>query len=239
MAASFLVSCGHSDSETLPEPDLGLNASTAEDSNVDETNKDALHDDSCADAVCESHGHVVYDIYKPTVFYGAATNSKDIQVTMHQVNNYVPTESFKDYVVFYGDTAFFKFIDKGLHYSVCSNPLDSVNVIADKDFDCEHPVGTSLNDVVSIKYSSAYDLIKSGYDPSLDLYDITRKGRYEVMELSNFESIHLLDKIFYLEFNKKPETQGRYTFDVYLGFGKDPVSGETAEVSNMKVEVDY
>ncbi len=250
-AAFLLASCGDSDSaplpgsDSVPVPDSDLEVTTTDDNNADEPNKIiSQNGNSNSVAVYHADGHVVYSIYKPTLFVGEATYYNNICVRMvptlsYDGGNYVPLDSLQNYFDFYGDTTCFKVRDIGRFYSVCASPLDSINVIADKDFDSDHPAGTSLNDVLSIRYSSAYDLIQSGYDPSLDLYDFCNKGDFEVMKLSNFESIHLLDKIFYLEFDKKPDTKGRYTFDVCLGFGKDPVTGEIAEVPDMKVDIDF
>ncbi len=47
-----------------------------------------------------------------------------------------------------------------------SDNLVSINVVSDKDFDSDHPAGTSLNDLIYIRYTSAYKYINNDYDDS-------------------------------------------------------------------------
>ena len=41
--------------------------------------------------------------------------------------------------------------------------ITPIIIIADCDFDKEHPAGTSLNDIFTLKYLALYSFIKDGY----------------------------------------------------------------------------
>ena len=77
---------------------------------------------------------------------------------------------FNNYAAYYGDTTY-----SAIHsmsapgYDVSAMPLKSISITADRDFDAEHPAGSRLNDLFVLAYSSAYDLIISGYDRDLNI----------------------------------------------------------------------
>ena len=69
--------------------------------------------------------------------------------------------------------------------------ISKINVYSDKDFDANHPAGTSLNDVMTICYRSAIPYIESGYTADSLLLEEIVKPLNELgtddlrMELSN------------------------------------------------------
>ena len=158
------------------------------------------------------------------------------------------TEGYKQHTEYYGDTTYSKRISIGDGYCVSAMPLNSISITADKDFDAEHPAGSLLNDYFVLEYSSAYDVIKSGYDPALDITDDrwhSEYDAYQLMPLSEFEPINLLHYNVSLHFTKLPDVLGEYTFTIAFEYGTDPVSGKEAKkiapavVKAVFTEADY
>lgn len=94
-------------------------------------------------------------------------------------------------------------------YTTCSQPsaivdkIVSVVITSDKDWDETHPAGSSLNDIVKVRFASHYPFISSGYEPQYCIYD----GMYEptntqIVDVSELEynDLYLLDPNVSLKF---------------------------------------
>lgn len=195
------------------------------------------------DYVYKSTGNVInYYFYPDNLSAGkSAVDEGPIYLLLHgfeKDGNRVKT--FKEYANYYGDTAYFQKLTMGWGYTVSANPLTSINVTADKDFDSEHPAGSSLNDILSLKYASAYNLIQSGYDTSIHIYNMEgKRGNYEVMPLSKLDNVKLLYHEAFLLFDKQPDVKGKYNFEITLNFDKDPISGKELKLAPVKVEFEF
>ncbi|MCQ2251484.1 MAG: hypothetical protein MJZ66_10305 [Bacteroidales bacterium] len=147
------------------------------------------------------------------------------------------TEKGQEYVKYYEDTTYSGWLSfTDLRYEVSAMPLNSINVTTNKDFDSEHPAGSSLNDIFTLEYASAYELIQSNYDPNLN-FNLTDK--YQEIALSEFKASPLLFYHMYLYFNKLPEKLGTYEFTITFNYGKDPISGREAKVAPAVVKAEF
>lgn len=147
------------------------------------------------------------------------------------------SEKGKNYVEYYGDTTFSGWINfSAERYYVSAMPLNSISVTADKDFDVEHPAGSSLNDVFTLEYASAYNLIQSNYNPDLNIF---QWGDYQRTPLAEFKPLLLPCFRMYLIFNKLPEKLGAYQFTITYEYGKDPVSGKEVKVAPAVVTAEF
>jgi len=98
-------------------------------------------------------------------------------------------------------------------------------VSADKDFDSSHPAGTSLNDLLTISYSSYERFIQSGYDESISApADYTKP-------LSEVRSLSLLERNYgILHFTKAPDKSGTYTINITIHCNEGSVFKTSVEV---------
>lgn len=86
----------------------------------------------------------------------------------------------------------------------------TINVVSDKDFDAEHPAGTSLNDVMSIRYVSAQRFIESGYTAERSRHEEISKP---LDELTSNELMYSIDNTF-LVFDKEPDVLEKHTLTI-------------------------
>ncbi len=150
---------------------------------------------------------------------------------------YKSSEKGQEYVKYYGDTTFSGWIKySGDDYIVSAMPLNSINIVSDKDFDTEHPAGSSLNDMFTLEYASAWNLIQSNYDPKINIHQY---GQYQTMPLSESKELILPFYWMGLYFNKLPEKLGTYEFTITFNYGKDPISGREAKVAPAVVKAEF
>jgi len=138
-------------------------------------------------------------------------------------------ERFKNYSYIHDDISYNRIIsllgnmilrDKCLYPDVIS-----YIVSADKDFDSSHPAGTSLNDLLTINYSSYERFIRSGYDESISApADYTKP-------LSEVRSLSLLERNYgILHFTKAPDKAGTYTINITIHSNEGSVFKTSVEV---------
>ena len=86
----------------------------------------------------------------------------------------------------------------------------SIDVISNKDFDAEHPAGTSLSDIMSVKYMSASVYIESGYTDLVDLNEWKVKPLNELQPEDLALSLHNI----FLIFDKDPDVLDTHTLRI-------------------------
>lgn len=208
-----------------------------------ESDSSEKSDPPSEDCFYEAKGNVIHHYYYPENLLAGKSAIDEGPIVLHLFgydNDENRVSTFKEYASYYGDTAYFQKLPMGDGYCVTANPLTSINVTADKDFDSEHPAGSSLNDIMSLKYASAYNLIQSGYDPSINIQNfVEKRGDYEVMPLSKLDNVKLLYFRSFLLFDKQPDVKGKYTFEITLNFDKDPISGKEVKLAPAKVEFEF
>lgn len=120
----------------------------------------------------------------------------------------------------------------------------AINVYSDKDFDAQHPAGTLLNDVMSVRFQNARDYINSGYsDEYLPIAEKT-------VSLANLQpdDLELAIQNIYLIFDVEPAELSTHTLTIecinaegkrYMAYFKyDFTLPEGVVVEEPVVEVD-
>lgn len=71
-------------------------------------------------------------------------------------------EAFQELATRFNDTEY----NKRGHYMTNAMYVrsESLNIVSDQDYDASHPAGSSLNDLFTVEYRCADDILKSGYD---------------------------------------------------------------------------
>ena len=139
----------------------------------------------------------------------------------------------------YGDTSYNMEVNRPLEMArvVTKYPHFSIiDVRSDKDFDAEHPAGTPLNDIMSIRFQSAKEFIESGYsDPTLE-EKIYTKSLAELDKDDLELSIHNL----FLIFDKEPEvlTTHLLTFECINAMGEKYTTTYSYDFSLAEGEVE-
>ena len=140
---------------------------------------------------------------------------------------------YKEYAAFYGDT-----VTKNTHeyYDVnaCVLPVTGIDVVCDKDFDQDHPAGTSLNDIVYLwNMVDLYGALHNEVDKSVD-------GEWNIpLNTLPDNPLQLMQESFFMKFISKPSTPGTYEFTVKFTFGADPLTGETVDVAPATVSIEF
>lgn len=101
--------------------------------------------------VSEYSIHIKATASKMVSLYSTGTD-KELYDNICQENNDM---TFNDIILFYPPE---------IPYYICYYPnFTSIDVISDRDFNAEHPAGTSLNDIIRVYYNSVYDYVSSEY----------------------------------------------------------------------------
>lgn len=139
-------------------------------------------------------------------------------------------ETFDFLSHYYDDTTFHLSSFEGrrnavVHASI-AEPMLSITVISDKDFDEKHPAGTPLDDIVFFSAGTPYPFIKSGYKKWYERIDSHFDGGYTIIEgtLSelNPEDLVLLNtEHMYIDFPLVPkEKEHNITVKILFKNGK-------------------
>ncbi len=155
---------------------------------------------------------------------------------------------YKEYAEYYGDTAHLKnhhsvILGISKVFNVCVSPLTAIDVICNKEFDNNHPAGSSLNDILSYKQSlELYEYLKNKQYQGEELY-------YTIGSIQDFNPrklntlpdnpVYLMESDFSLIFDHEPTTPGTYEFTVKFTFGADPLTGETVDIAPATVSIDF
>jgi len=177
---------------------------------------------------------------------------------------YSSHERFAELKEYYNDTKFNDTLYSAINYFLpygapLADPIASVEVTCDRDFDATHPAGTSLNDCFRFLSSSVKPFIDSGYKKTFDWTGIDPKHWYHVhgspykCRLHNSEHLHPVDKplvqttqedmtllvgsfdygsgrsVFLLRFETVPAEKGEYTFTTVVRFAGDRELTTTAK----------
>lgn len=177
---------------------------------------------------------------------------------------YSPDERFAELQEYYGDTHF----NDTLYYATTypspygtplADPIASVEVTCDSDFDAAHPAGSSLNDCLHFLSSSVKTFIDSGYKTTFDWTGIDKRYWYHVFgspykcKLHHSEHLQPIDKpltqttqddmtllvgsfhdgygnaIFLLRFETEPTEKGEYAFTTVVRFADGRELSTTAK----------
>ena len=154
---------------------------------------------------------------------------------------------YKEYAEYYGDTCHLtnheSFTLPTWTNNACVLPLIAIDVVCDKNFDENHPAGSSLNDILF-------------YDQTLNTYDYLKNKEYQGEVLrwgrgsaQNFEPrilsqipdnpVYLMESAFEILFDHEPTAPGTYEFTVKFTFGEDPLTGETVDIAPAKVSIEF
>ena len=147
---------------------------------------------------------------------------------------------YNEYASYYGDTSYTWYHNTSVIENGSAIPINSITIVANKDFDEVHPAGTSLNDLFSVKYYAFHSFIKNnfkniyaGKDESVDYYPMD-----SVMLVSDFKEVSLFNNQAKFYLIKRP-AKGKYTFTFTLNFGEDPLTGEKVDVPPASIEVEF
>ena len=103
--------------------------------------------------------------------------------------------------------------------------ITSVSVISDANFDADHPVGTSLNDLVDFHGSTAYHFIQNGYKGNEREY-INKK----ISDLTENDLPFLINWDLSIEFTKLPDVQMNHKITVTITFEDGVVLSATQDI---------
>lgn len=130
----------------------------------------------------------------------------------------------------YDDTSYTGKVRPGEH-AVLAYPIEKISLWCGKDFDAEHPVGTPLNDIVSLYFETYYDFVQSGYkdykednpewiDPTLEEHLLSFE---EVnSDITKLTQVGMSQNAFAnVRFNSTPETLGEYPFTIVMTVNGD------------------
>ena len=121
----------------------------------------------------------------------------------------------------------------------CLAPLESITIVANKDFDDNHPAGTLLNDLFELQFYAFHSFIKDGYKNVFEKNENLASNPIDsVVIVSDFKCVSLLQKQAVFNLIKRP-AKGKYTFTFTLNFGEDPLTGEKVEVPPASIEVEF
>jgi hypothetical protein len=137
---------------------------------------------------------------------------------------------FKKYSEQLGDTALPK-SERSWHYSpnnidVIINKIEGIEVICNKDFDENHPQGSSVSDILTFYGSTPVKYIKRGYKwmangkitiPENMGFNYLETIVSNAAEITN-KNFEFYGGQFYLYFTQVPSQPGTYTFDVTIKF---------------------
>ena len=137
---------------------------------------------------------------------------------------------FKKYSEQLGDTALPK-SERSWHYSpnnidVIINKIEGIEVICNKDFDENHPQGSSVSDILTFYGSTPVKYIKRGYKwMANSKITIPENMGFHYLETIVSNAAEIANKNFefyggqfYLYFTQLPSQPGTYTFDVTIKF---------------------
>lgn len=103
-----------------------------------------------------------------------------------------------------------------------SPDLVSVNVTSDQEFDALHPVGTSLNDCIQIKYASILPYIVSGYDRAQrPIVKVQNLGEVKPVDLRLLQKLKTDGCFLRLSFHKLPDESSVHTLTISVVFANN------------------
>jgi hypothetical protein len=147
---------------------------------------------------------------------------------------------YTEYVKYYGDTTYAYRHDYSPTERGCLMPLNNISIVADRDYDEQHPAGTSLCDLVTIEYLALYSFIKNGYKTECEDERFRLDPADSISVLSDCKSISLFSDLnSSFCFDTPPDTPGKYTFTVTLNFGEDPLTGEKVELEPASITIEF
>ncbi len=142
-------------------------------------------------------------------------------------------EEYSKYAEYYGDTNFMRDDDDYGGVDVSCNPLASISVTCNQDWDSEHPAETVLNDLIATDVQSFKKKLESGYKESSNFF------YYNRLTDIDYTSIRPYGKVIYLYMPSSAGKQGKYEFTIAVGFDEDPITGKKVSVEPVTVEIEF
>ena len=142
-------------------------------------------------------------------------------------------ETYNKYAEYYGDTNFQRDDDDHGGPDGSCNPLASISVTCNRDWDTEHPAGTPLDDLISADVMSVKKQIESGYKETNHFFF------YNALSNIDYANIRPFTDFMYLYMPSPAVREGKYVFTISVGFDKDPISGYNVSIEPATVEVEY
>lgn len=156
----------------------------------------------------------------------------DVAKDYHRLSSEVANrDMFNTYSEYYNDTNYQRYDDDGEYGSASCNPLSSISVTCDNDWNASHPVGTSLNDIIYVEVRSYHAFLQSNYSKHELVCAMLPKLDYA--------AIPPFADWFDISFTSKPAVAGKYKLTINVKFGADPITGKIVEVPPVTVEVDF
>jgi hypothetical protein len=130
------------------------------------------------------------------------------------------------------DTSFYQ---DGVFGSCLADPIESLNIVSDSDYDDAHPAGTSLNDIIYVEFRSATEFVESGY--TNEWYSV-KKNPYDlhfIEPLAQFlaKKRNLVNECFGFIFHHLPTKVLEHNFTIYY----DDAAGRHLEIPVESVSV--
>lgn len=142
-------------------------------------------------------------------------------------------EAYNKYAEYYGDTNFQRDDDDHGGPDVSCNPLASISVTCNRDWDAEHPAGTELNDLISADIMSVKKQIESGYKETNHFF------YYNNLTDIDYNAIRPFSDMISLYMPSSAGKYGKYEFTISVSFDKDPITGINVSVEPITVEIDF
>jgi hypothetical protein len=111
-----------------------------------------------------------------------------------------------------------------VYRTAISSEILSMDVKCDKDFDPEHPAGTSLNDIVMFRGKSPLEYIESGYDPHPINRDEGYSPVYKLLSELEPRDMKLLHPSIGIQFMEPPTNKGPYNITFCLNMRDKSIS---------------
>ena len=140
------------------------------------------------------------------------------------------SDEFYEIAHSFGDGSYTGYILPGSNQAI-TEAIASIDVVCDKDFNEQHPAGSSLGDIIMFCATSPYEFIQGGYKdedmvknsdyPDYWKYMLMNQGiGYKPIELLvnsvNEENSIMLYPYCYLYFEEEPAQSGEYIFTVTI-----------------------
>jgi hypothetical protein len=148
--------------------------------------------------------------------------------------------AFEKYAKAYGDTVNYNGMHCGPYqYFFSVMPVVALDVKTDRQFDANHPAGSSIGDIINLyiwkDILSMNSAVLENKEGDLGLFE-----QYRCLNsISTDNPVYLLPDWFRLHFKTLPDTRGVYNLTISMKFGADPITGETVEIEPVTVAFEF
>ncbi|MDR2010344.1 MAG: hypothetical protein LBQ22_07670 [Bacteroidales bacterium] len=156
---------------------------------------------------------------------------------------YIETKTKYDYyTALIGDTSYNAQLrgDEGPNARAIITPLNSITIVADRNFSSDYPAGSDLSPLFTVYFDDLYSTVKNGYKPVEGTYRFYENLPYPQsivkvkLSEANFAGRPFIGVEWYCLLDVAPEKTDTYTFRVKSTFIDGTVLEATAPPINIK-----